>query len=281
MSIDNYTRLECLGEGGFGTVWKVVRLSDQKLFAMKEVKLQYHSLAGIRDAMEEAQILHNVQHPNLVAVEDFWAAQNNGKVFIVMEYCAYGDLRNVLQLCKTHRCSLQPSQVWSIFAQVVCAVHWCHVEYGQQNGAILIHRDIKPENIFITGTESIKLGDFGIKRIVDAGGAAKTFAGSPYYMAPELLRKQPYSEKVDIWALGLLLYELCTLETLFELPTQFHLEQSICGDLAVNIPSIYGKEALDLIICLLQQQPCHRPSITELRAHPRVAEVISNMRYGR
>ena len=85
------------------------------------------------------------------------------------------------------------------------------------HGRRVIHRDIKTQNIFLTGNNTIKIGDFGISKVLETTCQnANTVVGTPYYMAPEACQSEPYTSKSDVWALGCILYELCSLKKAFE-----------------------------------------------------------------
>ena len=99
-----------------------------------------------------------------------------------MEYCEGGDMKTLLKNCRRKRDFIAEDVVWKIFTQIVLALNECH--YRTQ-GKIL-HRDLKPANIFLDGNSNIKLGDFGLSRIMDQDSVfAYTHVGTPYYMSPE------------------------------------------------------------------------------------------------
>lgn len=109
----------------------------------------------------------------------------------------------------------------------------------------VIHRDLKTQNIFLTGNNTIKLGDFGISKVLETTCAnANTVVGTPYYMAPEACQSEPYTSKSDVWALGVILYELCTLKKPFEADNLLGLVFKIVSDpvppLSNSLP--YGPE---------------------------------------
>lgn len=76
----------------------------------------------------------------------------------------------------------------------------------------IIHRDIKPQNIFVDKNMNLKIGDFGVSKLLDGTENCKTTAGTPYYCSPEVMKSQQYSKKTDIWSLGCVIYEICALE---------------------------------------------------------------------
>ena len=103
------------------------------------------------------------------------------------------------------------------------------LEYVHDQG--VIHRDIKTQNIFLTGNNTVKLGDFGVSKLLGTAiSNAMTVVGTPYYMSPEVCKSEPYSAKSDVWALGCILYELCTLKKAFEADNLLGLVYKIVMD---------------------------------------------------
>lgn len=98
-----------------------------------------------------------------------------------------------------------------MLVQLLYALKYCHEDHHELTGHKVIHRDIKPGNVFLTKDGSVKLGDFGLCRSLNDQSQAATNVGTPLYMAPEILAKQPYSEKADVWSLGCVIYELAAL----------------------------------------------------------------------
>ena len=101
------------------------------------------------------------------------------------------------------------AEIWNWFVQICLSLEYIH-------GRKVLHRDIKASNIFLTGNNTVKLGDFGISKVLEnTGSNAMTVVGTPYYMSPEVCQNHPYTFKSDVWALGCVLYELCTLKHAF------------------------------------------------------------------
>ena len=139
----------------------------------------------------------------------------------------------------------------------------------------IIHRDLKGQNIFLTSNNLIKLGDFGIAKILSqTHQKAKTVVGTPYYLSPEIIENKPYSFKTDIWSLGVILYELCALKPPFNADSIPTLALKIIKGQFSPIPSIYTKEIRSLIGSLLQIDPFRRPNIGEVLKVPIITERI-------
>ena len=113
------------------------------------------------------------------------------------------------------------------------------LEYVHDQG--VIHRDIKTQNIFLTGNNTVKLGDFGVSKLLGTAiSNAMTVVGTPYYMSPEVCKSEPYSAKSDVWALGCILYELCTLKKAFEADNLLGLVYKIVMDPVKQLDASLG-----------------------------------------
>jgi NIMA (never in mitosis gene a)-related kinase len=115
---------------------------------------------------------------------------------------------------------LSEDVVWRIFSQIVSALDACHT----REKGMIIHRDIKPGNIFLDSRLNVKLGDFGLSRVMGEHSVyATTHVGTPYYMSPEQLTDGRYTEKSDIWSAGCILYEMANLYPPFQAKTHMNL----------------------------------------------------------
>ncbi|XP_027646488.1 serine/threonine-protein kinase Nek3 isoform X3 [Falco biarmicus] len=198
--MEEYKVLKILGEGSFGRALLVHhRISDQK-YAMKEIRLPMSS-SDVENSRKEAVLLAKMKHPNIVAYKESFEA--GGHLYIVMEYCDDGDL---MQKIKHQRGNLFPEEkILHWFVQMCLGVKHIHDKR-------VLHRDIKSKNIFLTQNGKVKLGDFGSARLLaHPVSYACTYVGTPYYVPPEIWENTPYNNKSDIWSLGCILYELCTL----------------------------------------------------------------------
>ena len=154
--------------------------------------------------------------------------------------------------------------IWVILSQVLLALQVCH---NRKEGKIL-HRDLKPGNIFLDEKYNVKLGDFGLARVMGNESVfAYTHVGTPYYMSPEQINDQKYNEKSDIWSLGCIIYETTALRAPFEATTHYQLAQKIKAGKIDRIPKIYSEELWKFIMTMITQDPTNRPSVDDLLKH--------------
>ena len=141
----------------------------------------------------------------------------------------------------------------------------------------ILHRDLKSQNIFLTKTNLVKLGDFGIAKVLSGTQElAMTVIGTPYYLSPELIDGKPYNFKSDIWALGVLLYELCTLHHPFDANGFPMLARKIVKGRYTPLPHTFSKDLRDLVHSLLSVNPQDRPSINAILKKDVIQNRIKN-----
>ncbi|KAI9809280.1 MAG: hypothetical protein M1825_002571 [Sarcosagium campestre] len=282
---DNYDVLEKIGHGSFGIIRKVKRKSDGHVLCRKEISYVRMSNKEREQLHAEFSILNSLNHPNIVAYyhrEHFKATQD---LHLYMEYCGNGDLGRVIKGLKTNNQFAQEEFVWSIFAQLVTALYRCH--YGVDPPAVgrsfmskcadarpklaagkgqvmILHRDLKPENVFLGEDNSVKLGDFGLSKIMQSHDFASTYVGTPFYMSPEICAAELYTLHSDIWSLGCIMYELCAREPPFNAKTHLQLVQKIKEGKVAPLPKVYSSELQTVIKSCLRVNPLHRPDTAAL-----------------
>ena len=261
--MDGCRVLSVSGQGSSGRALLVQQESSNRMFAMKEIRLP-RSLSDTRISRKEAVPLAKMKHPNIVAFEESFEAE--GHLYIVMEYCDGGDL---MQRIKHQRGKLFPEDtILHWFTQVCLGVNHIHKKR-------VLHRDIKSKNIFLTHDGKVKLGDFGSARLLLSPMVfACTYVGTPYYVPPEIWENMPYNYKSDIWSLGCILYELCTLKHPFQANRWKSLILKICQRSVSPLPSHYSYELQLLIKQMFKKNPSHRPSATTLLSRGSLARLI-------
>ncbi|XP_048656841.1 serine/threonine-protein kinase Nek3 isoform X3 [Marmota marmota marmota] len=183
-----------------------------------------------------------------------------------MEYCDGGDL---MQKIKHQRGKLFPEDmILNWFTQMCLGVNHIHKKR-------VLHRDIKSKNVFLTQNGKVKLGDFGSARLLSNPMAfACTYVGTPYYVPPEIWENLPYNNKSDIWSLGCILYELCTLKHPFQANSWKSLILKICQGSIRPLPSHYSYELQYLVKQMFKRNPSQRPSATTLLSRGSLARLV-------
>ena len=189
-----------IGEGGMSRVFRAI---DQRLDRAVAVKVLRDELAGDPEVAasfdREARTAASLSHPSIIAIYD--VGQQAGQSFIVMELVDGQPLRQYID----SDAPFEPRDVLTILDQLCDALDYAHAQG-------VVHRDLKPENILITEQGRVKIGDFGIARNIDAATltAAGTVMGSAYYISPEQAQGQPATPRSDIYAAGVIAYEMVT-----------------------------------------------------------------------
>ena len=200
---ESFDFLEELGRGSQGTVWLARRKSDGREYVIKQVQVLGKNPRWKQEALNEVRVMASLRSPFIIAYEDCFV--NADHLNIVMEYASRGPLANRINECQEKGAPLSESEILSYFIQICLGLRHIHAQR-------VIHRDIKPLNLFVDASDCIKIGDMGLSRMLSANThMANTGIGSPYYLAPELCEGKPYGHKSDMWSLGVVLYELCTL----------------------------------------------------------------------
>ena len=202
-----FKKEELIGRGAFGEAWKVTNRRTKKPFIMKMMITTGSSEREKQMGRNEVEVLKSINHDNLVKYEqDFY---ENGKYLMVMEFCSGGDLKKAIDAQKTQKTHFDEDMILIWFGQLISGLKY-------MKKSKILHRDLKPNNVFLTSDNKIKIGDFGLAKMLDTTyEMAQTKAGARIYMAPERHRGERYHHKVDVWALGCIIYELCTLKYTF------------------------------------------------------------------
>ncbi|CAH2254498.1 serine threonine- kinase Nek2 [Pelobates cultripes] len=272
--VEDYEVLFTIGSGSYGKCQKIRRRSDGKVLVWKELDYGTMTEAEKQMLVSEVNLLRELKHPNIVRYYDRIIDRTNTTLYIVMEYCEGGDLATIIAKCTKDRQYLEEDFILRVFAQLALALKDCHRR--TDGGHIVLHRDLKPANIFLDAKKNVKVGDFGLARILNHDTSfAKTFVGTPYYMSPEQMNRMSYNEKSDIWSLGCLLYELCALSPPFTAYNQRDLAEKIREGKFRRIPYRYSEELNKLITKMLNLKDFLRPSIEDILQHSLLTEWVT------
>ncbi|GAB5568149.1 serine/threonine-protein kinase Nek4 isoform X5 [Prionailurus iriomotensis] len=265
MPLAAYCYLRVVGRGSYGEVTLVRHRRDGR-YVIKKLNLRNASSRERRAAEQEAQLLSQLKHPNIVTYKESWEG-GDGLLYIVMGFCEGGDLYRKLKEQKGRL--LPESQVVEWFVQIAMALQYLHEKH-------ILHRDLKTQNVFLTRTNIIKVGDLGIARVLENHcDMASTLIGTPYYMSPELFSNKPYNYKSDVWALGCCVYEMATLKHAFNAKDMNSLVYRIIEGKLPPMPKDYSPELAELIRTMLSKRPEERPSVRSILRQPYVKRQIS------
>jgi hypothetical protein len=258
--LGKYRKLDKLGSGAFGSVFLVENVQDGRRFAMKEAEASVWS----KNELMEVQVmsrLNIVQH--VVCLHEAVITTGN-KMLIVMDYAAGGDLRHRIQRQRMSGQYFEQTQVLRWFKQA-CEGLRDLLSYQ------ILHRDLKPDNLFLDASSNILIGDFGLSCELDnAKGLSRAKLGSTVYLSPERINQQAYGHGADVWALGVILYEMLTLHHPFFMQgdDMKAIKKRINAGKFAPIPEQYSKEMHELLNWCLQVDPKKRKDVHEVLDHP-------------
>ncbi|XP_056417998.1 serine/threonine-protein kinase Nek5-like isoform X2 [Hyla sarda] len=265
--MNNYEIIRMIGEGAFGKAFLARGKRDSIQCVIKEVNLSKMARKEKEASHKEVTLLAKMNHPNIVKF--FTSIEDNNHLYIVMEYCDGGDL--MIRINKQRGVLFDEDQILNWFVQISLGLKHIHDRK-------VLHRDIKAQNIFLTDNGTVvKLGDFGIARILNSTmELARTCVGTPYYLSPEICENRPYNNKTDIWSLGCVLYELCTLKHPFEASSLKQLVLKISRGRYEPLSSKYSYDLRTLISQLFKISPRDRPSVNSILKKPFLERRICN-----
>jgi serine/threonine protein kinase len=189
-------KMHVLGHGAFGDVYLTKHNKDGKFFAVKQMQKKRIQEAGASADIiyREINIHSRLRHENIIKLHSYDEDENS--FYLILEYANSGTLFSLIKRKK----GFEEKEAFKYFIQAASAVQFIH-------DCDLVHRDIKPENLILDDKGNLKLCDFGWC-IEMSTGSRQTFCGTYEYMAPEIIKEKPYNQCIDVWSLGILLYEL-------------------------------------------------------------------------
>ena len=250
-----YKIVKLLGEGSFGKAYLCENLADNSQCVIKQIPLNDLDEEEKKDTFNEVLILKKVNHSNIIKFIDvFKSSRPVNTLNIVTEYADDGDLNQKIEKLRQKKSPFTEKEILNYLTQICLALNHIHKKK-------IIHRDLKSGNIFLTKSGLVKLGDFGIsKGFKNTWEKARTKVGTPYYLSPEIINSKPYDSKSDIWALGVLIYEMMTFKMPFNAINLPALSLKILRGIYQPPPSYYSKDLINLVKLCLNLEPKRRPS---------------------
>ncbi|NWV27793.1 NEK5 kinase, partial [Origma solitaria] len=266
--MDKYEIIKKIGEGSFGKIFLAKGKMDNEPCVIKEINLTKMPVKEKEASEKEVILLAKMKHSNIVT---FYASlQEKNNLYIVMEYCDGGDLMKWIHMQRG--VLFDEDQILSWFVQISLGLKHIHDKK-------ILHRDVKTQNVFLSNNGKVaKLGDFGIARQLNSTTEfAHTCVGTPYYLSPEICENQPYNNKTDIWSLGCVLYELCTLKhpvSTFQGNSLHELVLKICRGRFQPVSPNYSYDLRILISQMFKVSPRDRPSISSILRKPFLQKLV-------
>mmetsp|Transcript_49121 Transcript_49121/g.116978 ORF Transcript_49121/g.116978 Transcript_49121/m.116978 type:complete len:861 (-) Transcript_49121:153-2735(-) len=261
----HYELVRILGRGSFAEVFLAndLRYPEGRQLAVKTVACDVAGDAGDRAreaALAEAKLLQGFQHPNIVVCEEVCWETSMSMVWLALELMDGGDVQTLIETRREEASCVgfEDHLLRRLLAAVGSALCYIHSKG-------VLHRDVKPANMLIARrSQRIKLGDFGISKILQATARARTVVGTPYYLAPEMVSGQDYGAAADAWALGVSLYEAATLQRPFEAANPLALAQKICHEEPGQLPAWAAPDMITAVSSLLRKDSRKRSSLREV-----------------
>ena len=264
-----------IGKGGFGSVWKVRHKITKQIFAIKVInKESIEKQKMVEQTNREIEIMYKLDHPHIIKLYSHF--EDDEDFCLIMQIASKGQLYSIIKRLKR----LDQRTAAQYMREVISAVKYLHTRTPP-----IIHRDIKPENILLDQEGRCKLADFGWSNFDEGGKFRDTYCGTPEYLAPEMITKSGHNESVDIWALGVLIFEMLTGRTPFNFTgDRIQLFNNI-KTLRIVWTDDFPQLAKDLVGRILRLNPKDRLTLDEIINHqwfrdvPIIKEVLSPITY--
>ena len=258
--ITDFTLIKELGEGSFSRVLLVQHNITQAQYAIKAIDKRNKDNIEEKDYFKrEAEIMYRINHPNIVKLYGHF--EDNTYCYFIMEYMSGGNAYSLVP--KYGHRKISPEMTASILKDVISATYYLH----HMNPPIL-HRDIKPENVLINSEMKAKLTDFGWSNYLNRSDMKRTtMCGTPIYLAPELVNNYGHDHRVDIWCIGVLMFELLTGQTPWIGDDVQTLKYNI-SNMKIKWPKNMDPDAVDLLKKTLKYNPEERISLRNMLMHP-------------
>ena len=245
-----------LGKGGFGSVWKVVHKPTQKIYCIKVIKKKGIIEQKLEEQMNrEIEIMYLLNHPHCLRLKNHFEDDEN--FYLIMPLATKGQLYKILR--KTQKFDERTTA--QILRETISALQYLH-----SFNPPIIHRDIKPENLLLNENGRILLADYGWSNFKKDEDIRKTFCGTPEYIAPEMLRKEAYDHRIDIWSVGVLMFELLAGYSPFSARNNNDLYLNI-RKLRIHWPNDFPPIAKNLVSSIVKSNPNERPTLEEILKH--------------
>merc|ERR1712018_421283 len=249
--IGEYKLLKKLQKGKYGDVRLGRHIVTGEKVAVKVMDKRQQKQRTLDEMSKEADIMKRLDHDHIIKVHEIIDTEST--FYIIMEYASNGDLFSRLDCGR-----MDETEAKEKFYQIISAIRYCHEEQH------VIHRDLKPDNVLFDSQNNIKIADFGLSEEFVPGEKLNTFCGTPEYMAPEVFKGQKFDgPKVDVWSLGVMLYEMLTATIPFPGSTWPQIIERVLRGKYYE-PDYISEESKDLIRMMLVLDPSNRATLNDV-----------------
>ncbi|CAD8211690.1 unnamed protein product [Paramecium octaurelia] len=255
-SLSRFEMGRYLGNGKFGHVYLARERENKFILALKVISKRQLNLCQLTGSLtREVEILSHLRHPNIIGFYGFF--QTEKRVYLMLEWAPLGDLYGLMKKQTNRRFSEEMAS--TIIKQITMAIGYMH-------SMNVIHRDLKPENILCFHNDIFKISDFGWS-VHTPSNRRRTLCGTLDYLCPEMINYQTHDNRVDVWTLGVLAYELVVGRPPFESRNEQDTKKRILN-LIFQFPNWCSKDFQNFVKGILQHDCNKRPSITQILNHP-------------